>query len=94
MLTGPASCFYMFVFGAHRMLLEKCSATRLSFSVAVSEDSVTLQYGQSSSPKTYSVSFRTEGRLPLETWTHLTLQVRNLKSWIKKTLLINTIYVF
>ncbi|KAF6731117.1 Usherin, partial [Oryzias melastigma] len=59
------------------MLLEKSSATRLSFSVAVSEDAVMLQYGQSSSPKTSSVSFRTEGRLQLETWTHLTLQIHD-----------------
>lgn len=60
-----------------RMLLEKRSAEMLFFSVTVSERSLTLRYGQSGSQTPLTVSFRTEGRLVAETWTHLVLQVTN-----------------
>ncbi|XP_031695980.1 uncharacterized protein LOC116378279 [Anarrhichthys ocellatus] len=53
------------------MLLEKSSGQRLIFSVTMSEQMVTLRYGQT--PLT--VCFRTEGRLTPERWTHLVLQV-------------------
>ncbi|KAM7406312.1 hypothetical protein PAMP_000697 [Pampus punctatissimus] len=56
------------------MLLEKSSEERLVFSVTVSEQVVTLRYGQSSSQALLSVTFTTEGRLALERWTHLVLQ--------------------
>ncbi|XP_053172998.1 usherin [Scomber japonicus] len=59
------------------MLLEKSSGERLVFSVTVSEQAVTLRYGQSSSQTPLMVSFRTEGRLALERWTHLVLQVHD-----------------
>uniref|UniRef100_A0A4W6FW95 Usherin n=1 Tax=Lates calcarifer TaxID=8187 RepID=A0A4W6FW95_LATCA len=56
------------------------SGGRLVFSVTVSEQAVTLHYIQSRSQTSLTVRFRTEGRLVLERWTHLVLQVRNLKS--------------
>ncbi|XP_078016774.1 usherin [Epinephelus lanceolatus] len=59
------------------MLLEKSSEEQLFFSVTVSEQAVTLRYGQSSSQTPLTVSFRTEGRLTLERWTHLVLQVHD-----------------
>ncbi|XP_068431767.1 usherin [Clinocottus analis] len=59
------------------MLLEKSSGQRLIFSVTVSEQMVTLRYGQSNSQTPLTVSFRTEGRLTLEEWTHLVLQVHD-----------------
>ncbi|KAM7423873.1 hypothetical protein PAMA_000303 [Pampus argenteus] len=59
------------------MLLEKSSGERLVFSVTVSEQVVTLRYGQSSSQALLSVTFTTEGRLALERWTHLLLQVHD-----------------
>ncbi|XP_010791101.1 usherin [Notothenia coriiceps] len=59
------------------MLLEKSSRQRLFFSVTVSEQAVNLHYGQSSSQTPLTASFRTEGRLTPERWTHLVLQVHN-----------------
>ncbi|XP_044201958.1 usherin [Thunnus albacares] len=59
------------------MLLEKSSGQKLVFSVTVSEQVVTLRYGQYSSQTLLMVSFRTEGRLALERWTHLVLQVHD-----------------
>lgn len=59
--------------------MEKSSGEQLFFSVMVSEQAVTLRYGQSRSYTPLTVSFRTEGRLGLEMWTHLVLQVTNLK---------------
>ncbi|CAB1442997.1 unnamed protein product [Pleuronectes platessa] len=56
------------------MLLEKSVGERLLFSVTVSEQAVTLRYVQSRGQTTMTVSFRTEGRLALERWTHLVLQ--------------------
>ncbi|KAJ4947204.1 hypothetical protein JOQ06_009242, partial [Pogonophryne albipinna] len=56
------------------MLLEKSSRQRLFFSVTVSEQAVNLHYGQSSSQTPLTASFRTEGRLTPERWTHLVLQ--------------------
>ncbi|KAM9366692.1 usherin [Symphorus nematophorus] len=59
------------------MLLEKSSRERLCFSVTVSEQAVTLRYGQSSNQTPLTISFRTEGRLTLDKWTHLVLQVHD-----------------
>ncbi|TMS13118.1 Usherin [Larimichthys crocea] len=59
------------------MLLEKSSEERLLFSVTVSEQAVTLRYGQSSSQTPLMVSFRTEGRITTKRWTHLVLQVHD-----------------
>ncbi|XP_070688414.1 usherin [Pempheris klunzingeri] len=59
------------------MLLEKSSGEHLLFSVTVSEQAVNLRYGQPSSQTPLIVSFRTEGRLTLERWTHLVLQVHD-----------------
>ncbi|KAF7663895.1 hypothetical protein LDENG_00196310 [Lucifuga dentata] len=61
------------------MLLEKSAGGRLVFSLSVSEQAVTLRYGRSSSQPTLTVHFTTQGRLALERWTHLVLQVRPLK---------------
>lgn len=72
---------FLCVFVLLRMLLEKSSADRLCFSVTVSEQAVTLQYGQPSSHSPLLVSFRTEGRIPPQRWTHLVLQVRSLQGW-------------
>lgn len=60
------------------MLLEKSYREQLVFSVTVSEQAVTLRYGQPGSQTPLTVSFRTEGKLALERWTHLVLQVWNL----------------
>ncbi|KAF0043353.1 hypothetical protein F2P81_004690 [Scophthalmus maximus] len=60
---------------AHWMLLEKSLGERLLFSVTVSEQVVTLRYVQSRSQTTLTVHFRAEGRLALERWTHLVLQL-------------------
>uniref|UniRef100_A0A3B3X6F7 Usher syndrome 2A (autosomal recessive, mild) n=1 Tax=Poecilia mexicana TaxID=48701 RepID=A0A3B3X6F7_9TELE len=60
------------------MLLEKSSDNRLVFSLTVSERAVALRYGRTDGLTSHTVSFRTEGRLQLNRWTHLTLQVRNL----------------
>lgn len=62
-----------------RMLLEKSSREQLFFSVTVSEQAVTLRYSQRSSHTPLTVIFKTEGRLTLGSWTHLVLQVTNLK---------------
>ncbi|KAM3624776.1 uncharacterized protein V6R79_001428 [Siganus canaliculatus] len=59
------------------MLLEKSSRERLCFAVTVSEQVVTLRYGHPSSVTPLTVSFRTEGRLTLGTWTHLAMQVHD-----------------
>ncbi|XP_070842368.1 usherin [Chaetodon trifascialis] len=59
------------------MLLEKSSGEHLFFSVTVSEPAVTLRYSQSGSQTPLTISFRTEGRLTLERWTHLVLQVHD-----------------
>lgn len=61
-----------------RMLLEKSSGERLCFSVTVSELAVTLQYSQPGSSIPLAVSFRTEGRISPQRWTHLALQVTHL----------------
>ncbi len=68
----------MFLFPL-RMLLEMSSEEQLFFSVTMSEQAVTLRYSQSSSKIPLTVSFKTENRLALERWTHLVLQVTNLK---------------
>lgn len=60
------------------MLLEKSSEKWLLFSVTVSLKAVTLRYNQSNSETSQAITFRTEGRLPLDEWTHLTLQVKIL----------------
>ncbi|XP_060897032.1 usherin [Labrus mixtus] len=59
------------------MLLEKSSREQLFFSVTVSEQEIILRYGQSSSRTPLVVSFRTDGRLRMERWTHLVLQVHD-----------------
>ncbi|XP_041646715.1 usherin [Cheilinus undulatus] len=59
------------------MLLEKSSREQLIFSVTLSGQAVVLRYGQASSQTPLAVSFRTEGRLTLERWTHLVLQVHD-----------------
>ncbi|CAJ1048931.1 LOW QUALITY PROTEIN: usherin [Xyrichtys novacula] len=59
------------------MLLEKSSREQLVFSLTVSEQTVILRYGQSSSQTPLANSFRTEGRLTLQRWTHLVLQVHD-----------------
>ncbi|XP_008295345.1 usherin-like, partial [Stegastes partitus] len=56
------------------MLLEKSLGGRLVFSLTVSGQDVTLRYGQSNSQ---TISFRTEGRLGLDKWTHLVLQIHD-----------------
>lgn len=70
----------MFLFCLFRMLLEKSSGSRLVFSLTVSGEAITLRYGQSSSRPSLSISFKTEGRLGPEKWTHVVLQVRNLQT--------------
>lgn len=70
---------YVYVFVSLRMLLEKSSGQRLVFSLTVSGQAIVLRYGQSNN-QTSMISFRTEDRLGLETWTHLVLQVRNIQS--------------
>lgn len=67
-------------FLSHRMLLEKSSDNRLVFSLTVSERAVALRYGQTNGLTSHTISFRTEGRLQLNSWTHITLQVRNINS--------------
>uniref|UniRef100_A0A3Q3E844 Usher syndrome 2A (autosomal recessive, mild) n=1 Tax=Hippocampus comes TaxID=109280 RepID=A0A3Q3E844_HIPCM len=57
------------------MLLEKNSRDQLIFSVTLSERVVKMQYTQSRSSTPLTISFRTEGRLVMEKWTHITLQV-------------------
>ncbi|XP_035991625.1 usherin [Fundulus heteroclitus] len=57
------------------MLLEKSSEEGLVFSLTVSERGVTFRHGQTNSLTSLTVSFRTEGRLQLDKWTHLTLQI-------------------
>ncbi|MED6236871.1 hypothetical protein GOODEAATRI_026536, partial [Goodea atripinnis] len=56
-------------------VLEKSSEKQLVFSLTASERAVTFRYGQTNNPTSLMVSFRTEGRLLLNRWTHLTLQV-------------------
>lgn len=68
------------------MLLEKSTAEKLLFSVTVSDQALTLRYGQNQ----LAISFRTEGRLPPESWTHLVLQVTNIK---QRILLQNDMYI-
>nr|XP_014268858.2 usherin [Maylandia zebra] len=58
------------------MLLEKSSEQRLFFSLTVSGEAIILRYGQSNN-QTSMNSFRTEGRLGLESWTHLVLQIHD-----------------
>uniref|UniRef100_A0A3B5M4G7 Usher syndrome 2A (autosomal recessive, mild) n=1 Tax=Xiphophorus couchianus TaxID=32473 RepID=A0A3B5M4G7_9TELE len=57
------------------MLLEKSSDNRLVFSLTVSERAVALRYGQTNGLTSHTISFRTEGRLQLNRWTHITLQI-------------------
>ncbi|XP_047436500.1 usherin [Mugil cephalus] len=57
------------------MLLEKSLGEQLVFSLTVSGEAVTLRYGQSSSRSSLSNTFKTEGRLGLEKWTHVVLQI-------------------
>ncbi|XP_075319241.1 usherin [Odontesthes bonariensis] len=59
------------------MLLEKSLGKQLFFSLTVSEQAVTLRYGQSNNRTSLAVSFKTEGRLQLERWIHLTLQIND-----------------
>ncbi|XP_051920397.1 usherin isoform X1 [Hippocampus zosterae] len=59
------------------MLLEKNSRDQLIFSVTVSDRVVKMQYTQSKSSTPLTVSFRTEGRLVMEKWTHIALQVHD-----------------
>lgn len=77
-----------------RMLLEKSLGERLLFSVTVSEQVVTLRYVQSRSQTTLTVHFRAEGRLALERWTHLVLQVRNLSAVTMAIVAVKTIALF
>ncbi|TWW67413.1 Usherin Usher syndrome type IIa protein [Takifugu flavidus] len=62
---------YILIFS--RMLLEKSSAEGLLFSVMLSDQALTLRHGQTP----LAISFRTKGRIPLESWTHLVLQVHD-----------------
>lgn len=64
------------------MLLEKSSGERLCFSLTVSELAVTLRYSQPGSSAPLAVSFRTEGRISPQRWTHLALQVTHLLGWM------------
>nr|XP_061796460.1 usherin-like [Nerophis lumbriciformis] len=59
------------------MLLEKKSRDQLVFSVTVSELVVSMKYTQSRSSTPLSVSFRTEGRLVMDRWTHIVLQIHD-----------------
>nr|XP_043886757.1 usherin-like [Solea senegalensis] len=59
------------------MLLEKSAGEQLIFCVTVSEQAVTLRHGEPRGGTTQTVRFRTEGRLALERWTHLVLQVHD-----------------
>lgn len=68
----------MFVLVSLRMLLEKSAGERLCFSVTVSELAVTLRYSQAGSSVPLAVSFRTEGRISPQRWTHLSLQVTHI----------------
>uniref|UniRef100_A0A3Q3IYQ0 Usher syndrome 2A (autosomal recessive, mild) n=1 Tax=Monopterus albus TaxID=43700 RepID=A0A3Q3IYQ0_MONAL len=61
---------------AHRYV-DQISREWLVFSVTVSQQSVTLRYAQSRNKTPLTVSFRTEGKLALERWTHLVLQVHD-----------------
>uniref|UniRef100_A0A667ZN39 Usherin n=1 Tax=Myripristis murdjan TaxID=586833 RepID=A0A667ZN39_9TELE len=63
------------------VLLEKSSVGRLVFVLAVSEQTVILRYSQSNTQPPLTVSFRTVGRLTLDRWTHLVLQVTHLKAF-------------
>ena len=58
-----------------RMVLEKSSEERLVFLLTVSESAVKLQYGQPSS-QVGTLTFSTQGRLTVDRWTHLALQVK------------------
>ncbi|XP_069030560.1 usherin [Embiotoca jacksoni] len=62
------------------MLLEKSSGERLVFSLTVSGQAVALRYGQSSSHTVSTIIFRTYGRLGLERWTHLVLQIHDRRA--------------
>ncbi|XP_029354432.1 usherin [Echeneis naucrates] len=62
------------------MLIEKSLGEQLLFAVTVSEQAVNLRYVQSRSQATLTVSFRTEGRIALERWTHLVLQVHDKRA--------------
>ncbi|KAK2854220.1 hypothetical protein Q5P01_006881 [Channa striata] len=64
-------------FPGEMMLLEKSSRERLVFAATVSERAITLRYGQSSSHTPLTVTWRTEGKLQPERWTHLVLQVHD-----------------
>lgn len=68
----------LFVLVSLRMLLEKSAGERLCFSVTVSELAVTLRYSQPGSSVPLAVSFRTEGRISPQRWTHLSLQVTHI----------------
>ncbi|XP_051795531.1 usherin [Acanthochromis polyacanthus] len=59
------------------MLLEKSLGGRLVFSLMVSGQEVTLRYSPSNSQTPLSINFRTEGRLGLDEWTHLVLQIHD-----------------
>lgn len=58
-----------------RMLLEKRSAEGSSLSVMVSDQAVALRNGA----HPLALSFRTRGRLSLDSWTHLVLQVTRVR---------------
>lgn len=57
-----------------RTVLEKSSEERLVFLLTVSESAVKLQYGQPSG-QAGTLTFSTQGRLTVDRWTHLALQV-------------------
>ena len=71
-----------------RTVIEKSSEDQLVFLLTVSESVVNLRYGQPHSGQTddqtggqssgqpLSVSFSTRGRITVDRWTHLALQVR------------------
>lgn len=77
----PLLIMFLRVFVLLRMLLEKSSADWPCFSVTVSERALTLRHGRPGSYSPLVVSFRTEGRITPQRWTHLVLQVRSLEGW-------------
>ncbi|XP_029001116.1 usherin isoform X2 [Betta splendens] len=62
------------------MLLEKSFGEQLVFSVSVSEQAVTLRHGRPGGRTPLAVGFRTQGKLVLENWTHLVLQVHDRRA--------------
>ncbi|XP_077569166.1 usherin [Stigmatopora nigra] len=58
-------------------LLEKKSKNQLVFSLTVSEQIVSMKYSQDRTSTPMTVNFRTEGRLVMDRWTHIVLQVHD-----------------